>query len=308
MNCLQQQILEPRVSRSKACGLALAFGLAGLVFASAAPLARAQSTVPLEPNHDTGQSVTGAFEGWFQNADGTYSILFGYYNRNLKQELDIPVGPDNDMEPGGPDRGQPTHFLVRRQNGIFAVTVPKDFGKQHLTWTLVANGIKTMVPGNLNPLWEISPMLDIGINNTPPIISFGEGGPSVQGPRQVNAKLTGTVGVPLALNLWLGDDAKVYPGDKPPASPPVTLTWTKYRGPGTVTFGNARPSVEKTDDKKVVDAFFTGRSETTATFSDPGVYMLHVLANDWSGEAGRGFDCCWTNAVVTVTVKAAPAN
>jgi hypothetical protein len=36
--------------------------------------------------------------------------------------------------------------------------------------------------------------------------------------------------------------------------------------------------------------------------------MLHVLANDWSGEAGRGFDCCWTNAVVTVTVKAAPAN
>ena len=83
MNCLQQQTLEPRVSRSKACGLALAFGLAGLVFASAAPLARAQSTVPLEPNHDTGQSVTGAFEGWFQNADGTYSILFGYYNRNL---------------------------------------------------------------------------------------------------------------------------------------------------------------------------------------------------------------------------------
>src|SRR5580693_7731310 len=84
--------------------------------------------LPLEPLHDSGQSVTAAFEGWFQNKDGTFSMLFGYYNRNLKQELDIPVGENNRFEPGPPDQGQPTHFLPRRQWGVFTVTVPQNFG------------------------------------------------------------------------------------------------------------------------------------------------------------------------------------
>src|SRR5690242_12305359 len=96
--------------------------------------ARSQN-LPLEPFHNSGQSVTAAFEGWFQNPDGTFSILIGYYNRNQQQELDIPIGPENRIEPGGPDRGQPTHFLPGRQWGVFTITVPKDFGDQQLTWT-----------------------------------------------------------------------------------------------------------------------------------------------------------------------------
>ncbi len=64
--------------------------------------------------HDAGASVTGAFEGWYKNADGTFSLLLGYYNRNRNQEVDLPVGPNNRIEPGGPDRGQPTHFLPGR--------------------------------------------------------------------------------------------------------------------------------------------------------------------------------------------------
>ncbi|HKV05030.1 MAG TPA: hypothetical protein VJO53_07985 [Candidatus Acidoferrales bacterium] len=264
--------------------------------------------MPLEPTHDTGQSVTGAYEGWFKNADGTFSLLLGYYNRNLKEEPDIPVGPDNDIEPGGPDQGQPTHFLPRRQWGMFTVTVPKDFGDKKVTWTLVVHGIKTVVPAGLDPRWEVSPFQEVGMGNTPPVISFGEGALSVQGPRPVSETLTATAGTPMALNLWVGDDAKTFPGDKPPMMPAVSLRWSKFRGPGTVTFGNARPPVEKTDDKKVVDAVFTGRSETTATFSEAGEYMLHVVANDWSGEGGRGFQCCWTNALVKVSVKAAGSN
>src|SRR6266436_4350488 len=86
--------------------------------------------LPFEPAHDSGQSITGAFEGWFPNADGSFSLLLGYYNRNLKQELDIPAGPDNRIEPGGPDQGQPTHFLPGRQWGISIIAVPKDFGEK----------------------------------------------------------------------------------------------------------------------------------------------------------------------------------
>src|SRR5881628_3944863 len=85
--------------------------------ASCGPLLLSQQ-LPFEPTHDIGQSVTGAYEGWFQNPDGTYSFLLGYFNRNQKQTLDIPVGPDNQIQPGGPDRGQPTHFF-RAANGVF---------------------------------------------------------------------------------------------------------------------------------------------------------------------------------------------
>src|SRR5438128_5780360 len=128
--------------------------------------------LPMEPPHATGQSVTGAFEGWFANQDGSFSILLGYYNRNTKQELEIPIGPNNRIEPGGPDQGQPTHFLTGRQWGVFTVTVPKDFGNKKLTWTLVANGQTTSIPISLNPLWVIEPFKDAGIGNTPPIVRF----------------------------------------------------------------------------------------------------------------------------------------
>jgi hypothetical protein len=261
----------------------------------------AQTHLPLEPLHDSGQSVTGAFEGWFKNPDGTFSLLFGYFNRNLKEELDIPVGPNNRIEPGGPDQGQPTHFLPRRHWGVFTVTVPKDFGEQKLTWTLVANGQSTVVPGSLNPLWELSPFFDVGLGNTPPVISFEQGGLSVQGPRPITATRATKAGNPLTLTLWVADDAKTYPGAKPPDTPPVTLTWTKFRGPGTVTFANAKPEVKKIEGKTT--AAFSGQATTTAAFSEPGEYILEVTANDWSGEGGRGFQCCWTNALLKVAVQ-----
>ena len=50
-------------------------------------------------------------------------------------------------------------------------------------------------------------------------------------------------------------------------------------------------------------AAFSGKAATTATFSQPGEYVLRVVANDWSGDGGRGFQCCWTNAQVKVQVK-----
>lgn len=262
--------------------------------------AHGQSHLPMEPLHDSGQSVTGAYEGWFKNPDGSFSLLFGYLNRNLKEELDIPVGPENRIEPGGPDRGQPTHFLSRRHWGVFTVTVPKDFGDQKVTWTLVANHQTTVVPGSLNPLWEISPLFEVGLGNTPPVVSFEENGPSVQGPQAFTASRTTTSATPLALTVWVADDAKSYPGAKPPDTPPVTLTWSKFRGPGTVTFSNARPAVQKIDSKT---AAFAGQATTTVTFGEPGEYILEVVANDWSGEGGRGFLCCWTNALVKVSVK-----
>src|SRR5271170_6822352 len=94
-----------------------------------------------EPSHESGQALTASYEGWYPNPDGSNTILIGYYNRNTKETFDIPVGPNNHVDPGGPDRGQPTHFLIGRQWGVFSITVPKDFGPdKKITWPIFSNG------------------------------------------------------------------------------------------------------------------------------------------------------------------------
>ena len=52
---------------------------------------------------------------------------------------------------------------------------------------------------------------------------------------------------------------------------------------------------------KIVD----GRAVATASFSEPGEYILQAVVDDGSGElAGNfGYHCCWTNTQVKVTVK-----
>src|SRR5581483_7356825 len=174
---------------------------------------------------------------------------------------------------------------------------PKDFGSQKLTWTLIANGQTTSVPAGLNSLWEVEPLKD-ATGDTPPVLHF-ESGESVQGPRPVTVALTAAPATPLKLTVQASDDAKLVPGMQTPKTPPVSLTWSKFRGPGEVTFANARPPVEKTEGS----AAFNGKATTTATFSEPGEYTLYLLANDWTGKGGRGFQCCWTNAYVKVSVK-----
>ena len=84
--------------------------------------------LPSSPAKGFGGSITPAYEGWFDNADGTHSFLIGYYSRNTQAEMDIPIGPNNHFEPTA-DVGQPTHFRTRRQYGMFVVTMPKEFPK-----------------------------------------------------------------------------------------------------------------------------------------------------------------------------------
>jgi hypothetical protein len=91
-------------------------------------------------SYSSGQPLEPAYEGWWQNDDGSYTLFFGYMNTNWLQEFDIPIGADNRFEPGNPDRGQPTHFYPRRNPFLFTIQVPKEFGTQELVWTLTANG------------------------------------------------------------------------------------------------------------------------------------------------------------------------
>jgi hypothetical protein len=248
--------------------------------------------LPLAPERDSGQGVTAAYEGWFKNPDGTYCLLVGYFNRNLKETLEIPIGPDNRIEPGGPDQGQPTHFLPRRQWGVFTITVPKDFPGKKLTWTLVAHGKETQVPMHLDPLWTVEPFKDAAQGNTPPVVRFAPDGPTQQGPPQgIFASMEAPVSEPLTLTVWATDDAVIDPNRVDRKGPKLTVKWSKFRGPGGVVFEKPSPEIDA-----------EGKATTTATFDTEGDYILRLQANDISGEGGSGFQCCWTNAHVAVKV------
>ncbi|MXY18005.1 MAG: hypothetical protein F4Y57_13690, partial [Acidobacteria bacterium] len=101
---------------------------------------------------DTGQSVAPVYEGWYETEDGAIEVSFGYMNRNWQEALDIPVGPGNRISPGPADQGQPTHFVPRRQIGIFTVRVPADLATE-LTWTLTSQGETFVIPANLDPVY-----------------------------------------------------------------------------------------------------------------------------------------------------------
>lgn len=268
-------------------------------WAVAAGAQRQQTPMPLEPLRERGSSITPAFEGWFNNPDGTFSMLLGYYNRNTKEPLDIPVGPNNHVEPGVLDQGQPTHFEIGRQWGVFIVKVPKDFGAQAVTWTIVANGEAQAIPFTLNKGYPISPYKELGMGNQPPVLAFSAGGAKVTGPPVgVSASFTGTVNQPIAISVWVEDPKAPGEAEAPPAifgpvAKVATVSFHKFRGPGKVTFDKGRIPVEQ--QGAMISA--------AATFGAPGDYLLRVQANDESGEGGGGFQCCWTNTYVKVTIQ-----
>jgi hypothetical protein len=312
---------------------------AGGPLAGAGPQGVGQMPSPLpltQPIRERGSSVTPAFEGWYFDKDGSQRVLVGYFNRNTKQEFDIPAGPDNRIEPGGPDLGQPTHFAPGRHWGVFTIKLPRDFGDQKLTWTIVANGFTNSIPLHTKADYIVEPFEDAANKNTPPVIKFKADGEAFTGPPTgIAEKYIATAGTPLPLTVWVADEGPRLnvpePGrgrgrgrgtdagrsgaadaDQPPARggapgrggrgalgeftppPPLALTWSMFRGPGPVKFAEPKPAINKEEN---------GKATTTATFSTPGEYILRLQGNDSTGEGGGGFQCCWTNVHVAVSVK-----
>jgi hypothetical protein len=209
--------------------------------------------------YSSGQTVSPAYEGWMYAPDGSVMMYFGYMNSNWLQEFDVPVGPDNAIEPGGPDQGQPTHFYPRRSPFLFTVKVPKDLGNKELVWTLTTNGKSEKAYASLKTDYQIDNQVistevggDFGSlrdelrTNLPPELR-------VDGER----KRTVTVGEPLTLTAFAGDpdnlparrDGKPQPRDAsgrmmttdaPPPAPrptsaaPTNLANAIYRPPSAI--------------------------------------------------------------------------
>jgi len=219
-------------SRIATWGVAAACIVAGatLVGSGQQGVGQTPSPLPLSQSiRERGSSLTGAYEGWFYGKDGGTYALVGYFNRNTKQEFDLPVGPGNRIEPGGPDQGQPTHFLSGRQWGAFVVKLPRDLGNKRLSWTLVANGFTNTITLHTQPDYIVEPYEDAASKNTPPKLKFDPNGAIVTGaPIGIAAKYTATVGTPLALTVWATDEG-------PKVNVPETPAGGRGRGRGRGT-------------------------------------------------------------------------
>ena len=324
-----------RSLRNATWSLGVVGALVGLAIATPRAAQQARAPLVLEPLGATGEAIYPALEGWGPDKNGDTLILLGYYNRNKTQELDIPIGPDNRIEPGGPDFGQPTHFYAGRQHGVFAIKVPKDFGTQKLTWTLIANGQTSTISFWLNPAYWVNFFKHPANGNEPPVIRLLRDGPTMTGPPAgISQTVSGLVGKPIALTVWASDvptqvnegeealavrnrassaargnqDAVAIiggqviggarAGGEAPTPPDITVNWRKHRGPGDVTFAQSRiPLVTKRNPSLFLEA------TTTATFAAAGEYVIRAQVNDTSGDGGGGEQCCWTTALIKVDVR-----
>ena len=243
--------------------------------------------------HARGELVAPVFEGWFRDDAGRLMLSFGYFNRNFEQELDIPIGPDNKIEPGPADQGQPTHFVPRRQWGIFAVPVAKDVErrllaeKKTVTWTLRGNNQPVTIPANLGPAYAIDALKEPTVGNTPPVLRFDGASASGTGPFGATGTIKAVVGTPVTVKFSVTDDMRALPQKR---NVGVRLTWVRYRGAGGLSITNATRSLDANGDASV-----------TATFATPGEYVLRVEAMDTEI---HDFSCCWSNGYIHASVAA----
>ena len=263
-------------------------------------------------SYSSGQPVWPAFEGWEKNDDGSFNFVFGYMNDNWQQEIDVPAGPDNALEPGGPDRGQPTHFQPRRNRFMFRVRVPHDWGDKEMTWTLSTQGVARKAYASLRTDLLIE---NIDIMSETGALGAGTSSPELRADKPPvvaiagRKTLTARAGEPLTLTATVTDDG--VPRRRGPAPgrgipealalrPPVRVTvgkvvglhlsWFVYRGAGAVTFS---PRQIKTweDTRAGANSPWAplwqapavpadGKYVTTVTFAEPGTYVLRARADD----------------------------
>jgi hypothetical protein len=281
--------------------------------------------------YSSGQSVSPSYEGWWPNPDGSFTMFFGYMNSNWEQEFDVPIGPQNMIEPGGPDQGQPTHFYPRRNPFLFTIRVPADWGTKDLMWTLVTNGRPERAYGSLKSDYQIDPQgisTEVGGDfgslrdelrtNIPPELKV-EGGAT----RSVK------VGEPLTLTAWAKDPdniparrgpAKPTEGApsisatalyRPPQSivatsgPGLRFSWIVYRGRADLVTFSPDQMKTWTDTRAYANSPWSppwtipfppadNKWIAQVTFKEPGTYVLRGVASD-------GSMFTYDNVTVTVT-------
>lgn len=292
-----------------------------------------QREFPLAPPNATGNFVAPYFDGFYQNEDGTYTLSFGFLNRNDEDLIEIELGPDNFIEPAEFDGAQPSSFPVvqysgfggPRERGAFGVVVPADF-EGDVWWTVTTDGYTTRVPGRLESpgrlikgAYELSTGA-MAAGSLRPAIRFSEEGPEGIGIKGIehSETLVTTVGEPVEIHFWASDR-----GERPLG--PVNMTLWKHQGPAgaDVAFESLveapadAPPMRRGARPLGPGPVLTGgvvplpaegpkanQGRFTATFDTPGRYVIRIRIDNFSApDSMPGQQCCWSNGYVVVSVN-----
>ncbi len=235
-----------------------------------APAAHAQPTQPIYLQYD----------GFVRNADGTYTLSFGYFNMNAV-DVTVQPGEANSFAPGAADRNQPVLFLKGRHRFACSMVMDNKFDGK-LQWTVkFAGKTSTTTAKVLDPLYELEHSSEehatagldaagaprnVCVNRGPSVRIGSPFGPPPGGP---GGSMTGRVNQDVMLVSQVEDDGL-------PRGSTLKIAWKKASGPGEVVFADAAATT------------------TRAKFSEPGKYEIELSASDGE-KTGR--------TTVTVTVQ-----
>jgi hypothetical protein len=242
--------VSPIICRSTAAALALSVALTAL-----------HQSVYAQPT----QPIYLQYDGWVHNADGSYTLSFGYFNMN-NVDVRVPPGEANGFAPGPADRNQQVTFVKGRHRFACSMVVDRTFDGK-LQWTVkFAGKTSTTTAKVLDPLYELEHSshehatsgLDVAnapknvCVNRPPSIHVGNPFAPPPGPDGV---IAGKPNQDVTLTSQIEDDGL-------PRNGALTIAWKKISGPGDVTF--AAPA----------------SATTRAKFSGAGRYELELSATD----------------------------
>jgi hypothetical protein len=212
------------------------------------------------------QRIYLQYDGFVKNANGTYTLSFGYFNTN-QADVTIEAGSENSFLPAPEDRNQPITFRAGRHRFSCSVVMPAEFNGG-LQWKLTFAGYtSTTTMKLLDPLYELeknsADRATAGLDLTK--TKFGictNRAPSVEVPNRSDSPddratglFTTRLDAELSLNGQVSDDGL-------PRGSKLAIVWKKISGPGGVAFSS------------------TTTSATRAKFSAPGNYELELSAAD----------------------------
>lgn len=295
-----------------------------------------QMDLKIRTVRDYDQPVLPIFEGWYTNEDGSYDLCFGYFSLNRIEEVDIPVGPDNFIEPDHFNGLQPTHFVPQGPRGsaagsgqggapltgsrlesktcVFTVNVPADVATERVWWNLRIDGQTYRVPGHINArayridnfvnstgvsMEEYAENLLFAGDVVAPVVRFVEpSGPEGRGKSGVRlGPVTARLGSPLAITV-----AAALPASALSTGRDRNLDEESGLSQQTVQwmkYSGPPGHVSFTPERSRLEVGQVPVEHTArVTFSQPGDYVL--LAQVLNGSFAN--QCCWTNAYLSVTV------
>ncbi|HAU09796.1 MAG TPA: hypothetical protein DCS16_08675 [Gammaproteobacteria bacterium] len=301
--------------------VATAFG--ALTVVSSGVMAQAADGRFLSLTPPEGLPVIPVMEGWVANEDGTASFSMGFLNKN-KVGVDIPLGPNNYIEPAKYDGQQPTYFPPGRGAGSFAITVPADEINQDIWWYLkTGDGEMLKIPGRYGEsAYELDFIRPRPAGSMQPLVGFGEDGAQAAGLTALMGAHEGTVtvGQQIELAVNVSDPSMRDTSDPRFKDPfPVGVHFNKYQGPGAIEFARHESTPEPVNPYTEDNPRFRfyrapganevsveggiGIARVYATFNAPGEYVVIVKAENFRApDSQEGDQCCWTNVYQKVTV------